>query len=73
MAGLPPLSGDQVIQALRRDGWRRDRQRGSHVIPLKPGHSGSLSVPLHREITPGILRALIRSAGLTLAEFIELL
>jgi hypothetical protein len=40
---------------------------------LKPGCNVSLSVPQHPEIAPGTLRALIRSAGMTVDEFIALL
>jgi hypothetical protein len=36
---------------------------------IKPGHPASLSVPQHRELAPGTLRALIRAAGMTVEEF----
>jgi hypothetical protein len=39
---------------------------------LKAGHNASLSIPLHRELAPGTLRALIRTAGMTVEEFINL-
>jgi predicted RNA binding protein YcfA (HicA-like mRNA interferase family) len=50
-----------------------ERQRGSHVVLLKPGHIASLSIPQHRELAPGTLRALIRAAGMTVEEFAGLL
>ncbi len=73
MAQLPVISGVKVVRALKEAGWRQDRQRGSHVVMLKPGCNVSLSVPQHREIAPGTLRALIRSAGMTADEFVALL
>jgi len=73
MAQLPVISGAKVVRAFEKAGWRQDRQRGSHVVMLKPGCNVSLSVPQHREITPGTLRALIRSAGMTADEFVALL
>jgi hypothetical protein len=33
----------------------------------------SLSIPQHKELSVGTLRALIRNAGLTVEEFLELL
>jgi hypothetical protein len=33
----------------------------------------SLSIPLHRELAPGLLRDQIRKAGMTVEEFIDLL
>ena len=47
--------------------------RGSHVILIKPGHAASLSVPEHRELAPGTLRALIRAARMSVDEFVALM
>jgi predicted RNA binding protein YcfA (HicA-like mRNA interferase family) len=69
MPKLPVISGAEAVKAFERAGWRQDRQRGSHVILLKPGHIASLSVPQHRELAPGTLRSLIRAAGMSVAEF----
>jgi len=73
MARLPVLSGAEAVKAFERAGWRQDRQRGSHVVLVKPGQIASLSVPQHRELAPGTLRALIRAAGMTIDQFRALL
>ena len=73
MAKLPVISGSEVVKAFQRAGWRVDRQWSSHVVLLEPGHIASLSVPQHREVAPGTLRALIRAAGMTVDEFTSLL
>jgi predicted RNA binding protein YcfA (HicA-like mRNA interferase family) len=49
------------------------RTRGSHIVLVKAGWPQTLSVPNHRRLRPGTLRALIRQAGLDVAEFVELL
>jgi predicted RNA binding protein YcfA (HicA-like mRNA interferase family) len=67
------VSGAEAVRTFERDGWRCDRQQGSHVILLKPGHIASLSIPQHRELAPGTLRSLIRGAGLTVEQFVSLL
>jgi len=36
MAKLPSVSEADAVRAFERDGWREDRQRGSHVILLNP-------------------------------------
>ena len=73
MPKLPVISGSEVVKAFQRAGWRVDRQRGSHVVLVKPGHIASISVPQHREVAPGTLRALIRASGMTVEEFASLL
>jgi predicted RNA binding protein YcfA (HicA-like mRNA interferase family) len=72
MAKLPVVSGAEAVRAFERAGWTIDRQRGSHVVLLKPAHIASLSVPQHRELAPGTLRALIRAAGMSVEEFATL-
>ena len=73
MAKLPVVSGPDAVKAFGRAGWRIDRQKGSHVVMLKGGHIASLSIPQHKELAPGTLRALIRAAGITVDQFAELL
>jgi len=41
------------------------------MILEKPGTTGLLSVLDHRELKVGLLRALIRDAGMTVDEFLE--
>jgi predicted RNA binding protein YcfA (HicA-like mRNA interferase family) len=72
MPGLPTLSGREVVRAFAQDGWQMVRQRGSHMILIKPGHMATLSVPDHREVAKGTLRSLIRASGLTVDEFAAL-
>ena len=37
MGKLPVVSGAQAVRAFQRAGWRKERQRGSHVVMLKMG------------------------------------
>jgi len=71
MPELPRISGREAVRA--RAGWEVARQRGSHVVLTKPGSIYTLSVPLHRQLGPGLLRSLLRKAELTVEEFKELL
>ena len=73
MASLRVVSGKQAVDAFCKDGWNIDRQKGGHVILLKPGRMASLSVPQHKELAPGTLRSLIRAAGMTVDQFNDLL
>lgn len=73
MAKMPVVSGAEAVKAFQRAGWRIDRQKGSHVILLRPGHVASLSVPQHPELAPGTLRALVRAAGISVDDFAALL
>ena len=69
MPALPVLSGSETVRTFERLGWSVARQRGSHIIMIKPGEATTLSVPNHPEVSKGVLRRLIRSAGLTVVDF----
>jgi predicted RNA binding protein YcfA (HicA-like mRNA interferase family) len=69
MPNLPVFSGRDVVRVFERFGWHIARQRGSHIILVKPDHIATLSVPDHKEIAKGTLRSLIRAAGLTVDAF----
>jgi predicted RNA binding protein YcfA (HicA-like mRNA interferase family) len=73
MARLANISGRQAAAAFERAGWRRIGQVGSHVMLVKAGERANLSIPQHRELAIGTLRALIRHSGLTVDEFLALL
>ena len=72
MSRLPVCSGQDAIRAFEKLGYVVDHQTGSHVILRHPGMR-RLTVPNHRELAKGTLRALIREAGLTKEEFVDLL
>jgi len=71
---LQLISGREAVQALQKVGYEIDHQAGSHIIlrHINSPHR-RLSVPDHKTLAKGTLRALIRQAGLTVEEFNELL
>jgi predicted RNA binding protein YcfA (HicA-like mRNA interferase family) len=73
MGELGNISGKEAVQAFQRSGWSVRGQVGSHVMMTRLGVRVNLSVPQHKELSVGILRKLIRLAGLTVEEFLELL
>jgi|WetSurMetagenome_2_1015567.scaffolds.fasta_scaffold464131_2 predicted RNA binding protein YcfA (HicA-like mRNA interferase family) len=69
---LPVVSGAQLIKAFGKLGYYIRSQQGSHIHlrhPINP----PLTIPNHREIARGTLRAIIRQAGLSVDTFIEIL
>ena len=67
---LPILSGRKVVGVFEKFGWQVAHQSGSHIILVKEGETVTLSVPDHREVAKGTLRSLIRTARLTVDEFV---
>ena len=77
MTRLGSYSGETVVRAFQRAGWRVARQRSSHVILEKDGHEATLSVPVHKgkDVKRGTLslRDLIRDADMKVEEFLSFL
>jgi len=69
---LPPLSGKALVAALRRLGYEEDHRTGSPIIlrHRDPPHR-RLTVPDHKEIAKGTLRAILRQAGISLEELLK--
>jgi predicted RNA binding protein YcfA (HicA-like mRNA interferase family) len=72
---LPSISGERAVRALKRAGFVELRQKGSHVS-LERRTSEQVFrtvVPMHPVIAKGTLADILKQAGLTLTEFLELL
>ncbi|MBI3307644.1 MAG: type II toxin-antitoxin system HicA family toxin [Candidatus Omnitrophica bacterium] len=73
MSKLPTdISGATAVKAFVRSGWIV-RKYGPHIILEKAGVRPILSVPNHRILKPGTLRALLRTASISLEDFLRLL
>lgn len=71
MPRLPRISGQEATRAFGKFGYEVVRQRGSHVRLRDPsGQRQPLTVPNHRELKSGLLRRLIRDAGLSIEDFL---
>jgi len=74
MAKLPVISGKKALKAFIKAGWYIDRRAKSrHIIMKKQGMKTTLSIPEHKKLDRGLLRALIRDAYISVEEFNRLL
>jgi predicted RNA binding protein YcfA (HicA-like mRNA interferase family) len=73
MVKLPKLSGHELIKILAQFGFKRVRQKGSHVMLIKETKQGKVGcvVPLHDELETGTLLAILRQAKISRDEFLE--
>ena len=71
MPKLPIISGRECVKALQRAGFEIRRQKGDHVFMQR----GSLvtTVPLHRQLDRGTLKAILNQAQLSTEQLLELL
>jgi len=68
------VSGDQAVRAFKRAGYVVDHIAGSHAILMHPKDLRKrLVVPLHPVVKVGTLSRILKDAGLSVDEFIDLL
>ena len=69
---LPVLTAREVIRILKRHGFEEVRQRGSHK-QFRHSDGRVTTVPVHhgRDISPALLRRIIKDSGLTPDEFLS--
>ena len=74
MSRLPVVSGRELVRALEKVGYVADRQKGSHIVlrHTEPPFR-RVTVPDHKEVAKGTLRAILRQVGLTADDMVELL
>ncbi|MDP2602204.1 MAG: type II toxin-antitoxin system HicA family toxin [Deltaproteobacteria bacterium] len=74
MAGrqLRGVSGDEAIKVFVKAGGVRRDGKGDHVN-IKMPNGQLITIPNHRELKIGLLKAAVRKAGLTDDQFLDLL
>ena len=73
MVSPSDLKPERAIRALERAGWENLGRFGKHFKMKKPGNPNILSVPFHgsKPLKQGLVRALLKKAGMEWAEFLE--
>jgi predicted RNA binding protein YcfA (HicA-like mRNA interferase family) len=68
---LKYLSGRDVCNILKRNGFEEIRRKGSHIVMQKRegDKTHTVIVPDHREIKKGTLMSIIRQSNLPRSEF----
>jgi len=67
---LTPVSCHQLVRFFESRGYRKDRQRGSHLALVKPGTARPVVIPMHSEVSTGVILSNLRTAGVSRDEFL---
>ena len=75
MPKLPIVSGNELVDALKKDRFVVVRQRGSHVLLQKVTDEENYRtvVPMHRELAKGTLLDILHQTGLSRDDLLKLL
>ncbi len=75
MTKVPSLNYDKVVKALQRAGFIVVRQKGSHIRMQKrvKGETIKITIPAHKPIKRSTLSHILKSADLSVNEFLSFL
>jgi predicted RNA binding protein YcfA (HicA-like mRNA interferase family) len=71
---IPPISPNKLIKILEKEGFKVIRQKGSHVIMIN-SKKNRIVIPVHpgKDIKPGLIRTMLREAGINREKLFKLL
>ncbi|MEX2739331.1 MAG: type II toxin-antitoxin system HicA family toxin [Candidatus Wukongarchaeota archaeon] len=74
MPKISPINPQKLIKILQTAGFKVIRQKGSHVIMIDDRKT-RIVIPVHpgKNVKPGLIRAIIKEAGLSREDFFKLL
>lgn len=70
MGRFANISGKSAVKAFAKFGYTHSHTSGDHAI-LQKDAAPTLSIPLHKEVAPNLLRAQIKRAGINQEEFLK--
>ena len=66
------ISGKKAVKAFLKFGYSHVHTSGDHAILQKVG-APSLSIPLHKELAPFLLKSQVKRANIKVEEYIQAL
>ncbi len=73
MRRIPALTPKKVIKILFKEGFLKDTQTGSHLTLWHPDGRRTVVAMHNKDLKRGTLLGIIKQAGYTVNEFLELL
>lgn len=73
MPAIRPIPFERLVRIFEADGFRFDRQVGSHRIYVKAGVPRPLVIPTYRAVPVFVIKNLLRSSGMTRERYLALL
>lgn len=68
---LTPVNCEQLARFFEHHGFTRQRQKGSHLSMTRPNTARPIVIPMHSEVTVGVIQSNLRTAGLTREDLLD--
>lgn len=68
---IPVLPPDKIIKTLKKFGFEKCSQRGSHAKYINYQTGKIFIIPMHNEVAKGTLKSILEQAEVELDEFLK--
>ena len=74
MTRMPQVTARELVKFLKAQGFKEDRQSGSHLTLWHEGRKIAVTVPVHSgcDVGRGLAVRLLKDAGFTVEEYLRL-
>ena len=73
MPRIAPTRYQNLVRVFEKDGFTFNRQKGDHLIYVKPGISRPVVIPMYNPVPVFIIKNLLRTSGMSRERYFELL
>jgi predicted RNA binding protein YcfA (HicA-like mRNA interferase family) len=70
---MPQVSAKELVRFLKKNGFKEDRQKGSHLTLRHPERNITITIPMHTgcDIGRGLARRILADAGFSVEEYLR--
>ncbi len=73
MPRLTALHWKKLVCVFEKDGFRKDREHGDHIVMVKSGVARPVIIPKYSEVGIDIIKSNMRTACMSRERFLDLL
>jgi predicted RNA binding protein YcfA (HicA-like mRNA interferase family) len=73
MPKLTPVDWKTLVRIFEQDGFKQERQKGSHIVLSKLGVKRAIVIPTYDALGVDIITSNMRTAGMSRERYFELL
>jgi predicted RNA binding protein YcfA (HicA-like mRNA interferase family) len=70
MPKITPVSWNKLVKVFESIGFARVRQKGSHIVMVRPGCPRPLIIPAHKEVSIGVIQSCLRTADMSREDYL---
>lgn len=72
MPSIRPVPYGILVELFEQEGFALNRQRGDHLIYVKPGLKRPLVIPMYTELPGFIIKNLLETSGITRERYFQI-